>query len=98
MTKATGCAIVLSVYAGAAWAGVPVRKSGPCPTLTRHAASPQDNWAQFPTKPVPKDSFPVGTIQDPLTPAQSINCIETAGCGPWSPRAIPISSGLLQAG
>jgi putative membrane-bound dehydrogenase-like protein len=73
----SACAFILALFAGAAWAGTPIRKSGPCPPFTRHAASPADNWTQFPTKPVPKDSFPVGTIQDPLTPAQSINCIET---------------------
>lgn len=72
------CALLMSAYAGAAWSGVPIRKSGPCAPFTRHAARSQDNWAQFPSKPNPVDSFPVGTIQDPLTPAQSINCIETS--------------------
>jgi putative membrane-bound dehydrogenase-like protein len=70
----------LALYACAvtAWSGLPVRKTGPCPPLERHAADPADDWTQFPTKPAPKDSFPVGTIQDALTPAQSINCIETS--------------------
>jgi putative membrane-bound dehydrogenase-like protein len=54
-----------------------VEKTGPCPPLGRHAADPKDNWNQaWQAKPKPSDSFQVNTIQNALTPAQSINCIE----------------------
>jgi uncharacterized protein len=63
---------VLSVSAG------PIVKTGPCPELTRYAAPSDENWGQFPNKPSPKDSFPVGTVQNPLTPEESINCLQVA--------------------
>jgi putative membrane-bound dehydrogenase-like protein len=55
----------------------PIRKSGACPTFTRSNASSGENWSAFPTKPSPSSTFPTGTYQDPLTPQQSINCVQT---------------------
>lgn len=84
MNLVSWCGIGIFLAAGAVPAAVPIGKSGPCPPLTRRPAGSgntlgtPDNWAQFPSRPVPQDSFPVGTIQEPLTPAQSINCIEPA--------------------
>ena len=51
----------------------PIEKTGACPTLTRSTANPSDNWGQYPVKP--GGGITSGTIQNPLTPAQSINCI-----------------------
>jgi putative membrane-bound dehydrogenase-like protein len=55
--------------------GQPTVKTGDCPTLTRYIAPSTDNWTQFPIKPNP--AVPDNSIQNNLTPAQSINCIET---------------------
>ena len=52
----------------------PILNTGACPTLTRHTAPSGENWSQFGTKPT--GGIASGTIQDPLTPAQSINCVQ----------------------
>jgi putative membrane-bound dehydrogenase-like protein len=54
--------------------GQPVVKTGACPELTRYRAPSGENWNQFPQRP---NGFESGTIQDPLAPEQSINCIQT---------------------
>ena len=51
----------------------PITKTGECTGLTRYTAPSGDNWGQFPIKP---NGFDVGTLQNPLTPQQSANCIE----------------------
>src|SRR3972149_4265399 len=51
-----------------------ISNSGACPSLTRYTAPSGENWGQFPIQPNPQSSFPTGTIQNPLTPQQSINC------------------------
>jgi uncharacterized protein len=76
--------MVLLALAGIVSAA-PVTKTGPCPTLTRSIAPPTANggWSQFPIKP--GTAFVTGctstaqdncTQQDPLPPAQSINCTQ----------------------
>lgn len=74
-----GAKAFAGVLAGAlsAWPG-PILKTGECPELTRYNVPGGENWSQFPQKPNPPDSFPVGTVQNPLTPAQSINCLQVA--------------------
>lgn len=52
----------------------PILNTGACPTLTRHTAPAGESWTQFGTKPT--GGIQAGTIQDPLTPAQSINCVQ----------------------
>ena len=55
----------------------PIRKNGDCTGLTpRLPASSGENWGTFPTKP-PTAQFAANTYQPPLTPQQSINCVET---------------------
>jgi hypothetical protein len=76
----------LAVLAMTAAAGfsAPIEKTGVCPTFTRSIAPPtaSNGWAQFPIKP--SSAFVTNcasgtqdncTQQDPVTPAQSINCI-----------------------
>lgn len=76
-TRAISCFAFLSAISFSAAA--PIEKSGPCPTLGRHPANAQDDWNQsWQAKPQPASAYPVNTIQDQLTPAQSINCIEIA--------------------
>jgi glucose/arabinose dehydrogenase len=91
---------IAAVSAGAATAAVPVEKSGPCPPLTRHAADSKDNWDQaWQAKPKPADSFRVNTIQDNLTPAQSINCIEPSPglkLQLWASEEMPGNMAYLQ--
>lgn len=60
-------------FVGAASAQ-PILNTGACPTLTRHTAPSGENWGQFGTKP--GNGIASGTIQDALTPAQSINCVQ----------------------
>jgi uncharacterized protein len=56
----------------------PIRKNGDCTGLTpRLTASSGESWSQFPIKPTPASQFPVNSYQPPLTPQQSINCVET---------------------
>jgi putative membrane-bound dehydrogenase-like protein len=52
----------------------PLEKTGPCPTLTRY--TPTDvNWTTFPVEPSPTTLYPTNTVQHPLSPDSSINCI-----------------------
>jgi putative membrane-bound dehydrogenase-like protein len=51
-----------------------IEKTGPCPTLTRY--TPIENWTTFPIEPAPTSVYPVGTVQHPLNPFQSINCAQ----------------------
>ncbi len=51
---------------------LPLEKTGPCPTLSRYTAS-SDNWGTFPVKP--GGGITSGTVQNPLSPDASINCI-----------------------
>lgn len=64
-----------------ALAATPLTKTGPCPPLPRItgplAANTVDRWTNFGVRPTPVDSFPAGTIQASITPAQAINCFET---------------------
>jgi putative membrane-bound dehydrogenase-like protein len=60
----------LMSLAGMAWAQ-PVVKTGDCPAFTRE--TPSENWNAFPIKP---NGFPAGSVQKPVTPQQSINCIQ----------------------
>jgi putative membrane-bound dehydrogenase-like protein len=61
----------------------PIEKNGPCPTLTRYSPPSRDNWTTFPGNnepPTPTSTpypgiFPVNTLQHPLSPDSSINCI-----------------------
>jgi uncharacterized protein len=57
-------------------AAQPIAKTGPCPALTRYAAPPGENWGQFPIRANPASEYAVNTIQDPLDPEESVNCIE----------------------
>jgi hypothetical protein len=52
----------------------PIVSTGACPTLTRHQAPSGENWGQFGTKP--GGGIASGTIQDSLSPAQSVNCVQ----------------------
>src|SRR6187549_2366558 len=52
----------------------PIVNSGACPTLERHQAPSGENWGQFGTKP--GNGIASGTIQNSLTPAQSVNCVQ----------------------
>lgn len=55
----------------------PIKKTGDCTGLTpRLNATSGENWGQFPIKP-PTAQFPANTYQPPLTPQESINCVET---------------------
>ena len=55
----------------------PIKKNGDCTGLTpRLNATSGENWGQFPIKP-PTAQFAANTYQPPLTPQQSINCVET---------------------
>jgi putative membrane-bound dehydrogenase-like protein len=65
---------IVTLSAAALSAAQPIRKSGACPTFTRSNASSGEDWAQFPVKPT---GFTTGTYQNPLTPEQSINCVQT---------------------
>lgn len=65
---------IITVSAAALSTAQPIRKSGACPTFTRSNASSGEDWSQFPVKP---KGFTTGTYQDPLTPEQSINCVQT---------------------
>lgn len=77
MSRLVGNIATIALIAGAASAATPIVKTGDCPTLPRHAAAPDDHWNQFGIRPNPPEQFPVNTIQNSLTPEQSINCIET---------------------
>jgi len=67
---------IFILVAGTLVVAQPIRKNGDCTGLTpRLNASSGENWGQFPIKPT--SGFAVGTYQPPLTPQQSINCVET---------------------
>lgn len=74
VAKALAMALLGAV---SSWAG-PILKTGDCPELSRYNAPPEENWNQFPNKPNPTDKFPVNTVQNPLPPDQSINCLQVA--------------------
>lgn len=68
---------ILILSAGTLVAAQPIRKNGDCTGLTpRLNPSSGENWGQFIIKP-PTNQFPANTYQPPLTPQQSINCVET---------------------
>lgn len=67
---------ILILSAGSLALAQPIRKNGDCTGLTpRLNATSGEDWSQFIIKPT--SGFPVGTYQPPLTPQQSINCVET---------------------
>jgi uncharacterized protein len=68
---------ILILAAGTLAVAQPIKKNGECTGLTpRLNASSGENWGQFPVKP-PTAQFAANTYQPPLTPQQSINCVET---------------------
>ncbi len=78
-------AVAVLALAAVGISAPPIEKSGPCPTLTRYTArevqrptssgTPDTSWFRFPVKPAPTSTFPTGTVQNPLDPAASINCV-----------------------
>jgi uncharacterized protein len=78
MTNTPKVALALSII----WSmgvAAPIVKSGACPDLLplRETRPTTETWNRFPQKPSPSTSYKVGTIQTPLTPEQTINCIKT---------------------
>lgn len=68
---------IFILAAGSLAVAQPIRKNGECTGLTpRLTATSGENWGQFPIKP-PSDLFGTNSYQPPLTPQQSINCVET---------------------
>jgi putative membrane-bound dehydrogenase-like protein len=68
---------ILILSAGTLAVAQPIRKNGDCTGLTpRLNASSGENWGQFPVKP-PTSMYAANTYQPPLTPQESINCVET---------------------
>ena len=65
---------IFTLSAAALSMAQPIRKSGNCPPFTRSNASSGENWGAFPVQP---KGFTSGTYQNPLTPQESINCVET---------------------
>jgi putative membrane-bound dehydrogenase-like protein len=63
---------------GLSMAAPPLEKTGACPPLTRY--TPTDvNWGttfQSHVRPSPTSTYPIGTVQHPLSPDSSINCIQ----------------------
>lgn len=91
--------ISVAILGGLSLAAAPIRKTGDCLPFTRYAAPADENWKQFPNKPVPAEDYPVGTIQSPLTAAQSINCLEiTSGLKAelWASEEMPGGIAYLQ--
>ena len=76
MTSSNKIVVSISILAGLAM-GKPIIKTGDCPTVGRYNAPDTEEWSQFPIKPNPLTAYPINTIQNPMTPAQSANCIET---------------------
>jgi putative membrane-bound dehydrogenase-like protein len=75
--------MALAVFSGPATAQLLIEKSGQCPAFTRYIAPSSENWAGFLNKPATtfvssctSAGAATCTIQDPLTPAQSINCVQ----------------------
>jgi len=75
--------VVLALAGAAQSQQALIEKTAQCPTLTRYAPPASDAWGQFPNKP--GSAFVTGcanttsgnpncTIQNPLTPQQSVNC------------------------
>lgn len=56
-------------------AAQPLTKTGPCPELTRTPLVPADEWSKQAWQAKP-NGFPHNSIQAPLDPDQSINCIQ----------------------
>ena len=73
MANRTKIGIVALSFLGTGFAQ-PILNTGACPTLERHQAPAGENWGQFGTKP--GNGIASGTIQNSLTPAQSINCVQ----------------------
>ncbi len=71
--------IFISVAFGLSEAATPIQKTGDCTvsTIGRYQAPDTDHWDQFRIVPNPLTDFPLSTIQNPMTPAQSVNCIVT---------------------
>jgi putative membrane-bound dehydrogenase-like protein len=75
IVKSTLSTAIMAVVAmsGSSYSQAIIEKSGACPTLTRY--TPSEDWTTFPIEPAPTSTYPVGTVQNPLTPQQSINCL-----------------------
>lgn len=89
----------VALLGGLCLAATPIRKTGDCLPFTRYDAPSDENWGQFPNKPEPAADYPVGTIQSPLTAAQSINCLEvTSGLRAelWASEEMPGGIAYLQ--
>jgi putative membrane-bound dehydrogenase-like protein len=74
-----------------------IEKTGVCPELTRYVAPSGENWSGFPNKPATNfvsscasSGSATCTLQEPLTPAQSINCLQV----PMGLRAQIVASEL----
>lgn len=63
--------VQIALLAGMAQ-GQPILKTGACPDFTRTTPA-GDNWNAFPIKP---NGFAAGSIQNAVTPQQSINCVQ----------------------
>ena len=70
----TKSALAVLAFTGFSLAALPLEKTGPCPTLTRY--TPPEDWTTFPIEPSPTSTFATGTVQNPLSPDSSINCIQ----------------------
>lgn len=91
--------LTVALIGGLCLAATPIRKTGDCLPFTRYDAPVAENCGQFPNKPVPAIDYPVGTIQSPLTAAQSINCLEvTSGLRAelWASEEMPGGIAYLQ--
>ncbi len=99
MSSSAVLVLSVSILGGLCIAATPIQKTGDCLPFTRYTAPAGDHWNQFPVQPNPASEFPVNTIQNPLTPAQSINCLEvTSGLKAqlWASEEMPGGIAYLQ--
>jgi putative membrane-bound dehydrogenase-like protein len=85
VVKSTVSTAIMALVAmsGSSYSQAIIEKSGTCPTFTRYIAPTNENWSGFPNKPATNfvsscasSGSSTCTIQNPLTPAQSINCLQ----------------------
>lgn len=71
--KSLGIAACTLGWMGGTAIAQPLANTGTCPELPRQNTPSGENWGQFPQKP---NGFATGTMQTPLTPEQSVNCLK----------------------
>jgi putative membrane-bound dehydrogenase-like protein len=59
-----------------AFGAAPIERNGPCPTLARYTPSDVNWGSTFGIRPSPTSQYPTGTVQHPLSPDSSINCLQ----------------------